>query len=229
MELSLETQMRAGTHFMCLALRHALSASLMRPREGAFVHMTDESLLEEMHKDDFPALSEALPDRTIYFTHYFHPQRHGLSGIKRICLIGFPLDSFYSDGIVYSGDGKAGPSGTRSHAARYVFRHGSPEWNLLEERMRQNADWLGEIAENENTLILRYEDLGGDFTATAARIEAFTGPFLHSLPAPAMNRKRSYWTRDFSGFDWQALASLNALFGPAIARFYPEIDLPRNA
>ena len=229
LQLSLETQMRAGTHFMCLALRHALEATLMRPRDGIFQPMSDESLLMEMHGGDFPALSQSRPDRTIFFTHYFHPQRHALKDMKRICLIGFPHDSFYSDGIVYSSDGKGGPSGGRDHAERYVFRHGSPEWKYLEDRMAQNAAWLGEITEDENTLVVRYEDLGANFAETAARIEAFTVPFLHPLPAPLINRKRSYWSRDYSGFDERAMVELEQLFGKAIARFYPEVGLPAVA
>ena len=225
LSISLVSQMRAGTHFMCAALRLALEAGIMRPREGGvYSPMDDTDILNDLHPESRFPLPPPRPDRHIYFSHYYHPHQDNLLEMTRISLIGFPLDSFYSDGIVYS-DKKytAAPSGSRPHASSYVFRRDSEQWNRPEDRMHQNARWLSQIGRTANDLVVRYEDLYSDFDVTAARIEKHVGGFLNPMPKPMLNRKRTYWTRDFAlKFDAKALSSLADIFGPAIVRLYPE-------
>jgi hypothetical protein len=219
------SQMRAGTHYMCAALRLALEAELLRPRDGGvYGPMDDAVILGDLRADGRFELPPPRPGRRIYFSHYYHPHHHALPQMPRLSLIGFPLDSFYSDGVVYSDPCySAGPSGTRAHAEDYVFRYGSEEWRFLEERMQQNAQWLGEIGKDEDDLVVRYEDLGEAFDQTAQGISEHFGGFINPLPKPVINRKRTYWSRDFAAkFDPPALAQLGRIFGPAIVRFYPE-------
>jgi hypothetical protein len=185
--------------------------------------MDDADILRDMHPDGRFDLPPPRPGRHIYFSHYYHPQFRSLPPMPRLSLIGFPPDSFYSDGLIYSSaDRSAGPSALRAHADKYVFRHGSEEWKFLEERMHQNAQWLSQIGHDANELVVRYEDLDQDFDRSAAAISAHLG-LLNPLPQPVINRRRSYWTQDYgSKFDQKALAALTDLFGTAIARFYPE-------
>ena len=223
-DVSLVTQMRAGTHYMCAALRFSLEAQVMRPRDGAFAPMDDADIIKDMHPSGRFELPPPRPGRHIYFSHYYHPQFRSLPPMSRLSLIGFPLDSFYSDGVVYSDTSySAGPSGLRAHAGTFVFRYGSEEWKILEERMHQNAHWLSEAAGGSaEELVVRYEDLDQDFERTSAAISAHL-TLLNPLPRPVINRKRSYWTQDYEAkFDDKALAVLIDIFAPAISRFYPE-------
>ena len=146
-ELALITQMRAGTHFLCYALRVALEASIYLPdRERRYIRMDDDYILRGLHLGREIALPLERPNCAVYFNHYYHPQQHTLPNIPRIYLIGFPFDSFYSDGVVYSeGSYDVGPSGPR--ASGYVMCAGSSEWKFLEEKMIENAEWLAKIAE----------------------------------------------------------------------------------
>jgi hypothetical protein len=225
LDVALVSQMRAGTHFMCASLRLALEAALLRARDmGRYSLMDDADILKDLHSDSQTALPTPRPDRNIYFSHYYHPHHSALPTMPRISLIGFPLDSFYSDGVVYSDSNySAGPSSSRPHAGTYVFRHGSKEWDILEERMHQNADWLTKIGTCPTDLVIRYEDLCENFTKTALRIEHHLGGFINPMPRPVVNRTRTYWTRNFaSKFDPQALLQLREIFAAGIARFYPE-------
>jgi hypothetical protein len=220
--LGLITQMRAGTHYMCAGLRIALEATIYRPdRERRFVVMEDDYIRKGLHSTDDYALPQPRPERAVHFCHYYHPQRRDFAG-KRIYLIGFPLDSFYSDGVVAShASNDPAPSGPR--AASYVMRAGSPEWIGLEDRMKQNAEWLMEIAESGDALVVRYEDLFADFERSARRLESFAGKFLNPLPKPTKNPRRTYWTESYSAhFDRVALKALWSKFSPSIERFYPE-------
>jgi len=221
--IALITQMRAGTHYMCAALRTALEATIYRPdREAQFVVMDDEYIRKGLHSSDPIALPEARPERTVYFCHYYHWQQHLLIDLPKIYLIGFPLDSFYSDGVVAShATNDPAPSGPR--AASYVMRFDSPEWRALEYKMKANADWLMTITESDDARIFRYEDLLADFDASARRLEAYTGGFVNSLPKPIKNARRAYWTESYSSaFDAKALAALWDYFAPSLERFYPE-------
>lgn len=223
--VALVTQMRAGTHFLCAALRIALRATIYRPSDAQrYVVMEDDYIWKGLRER--VALPPASADRRVYFSHYYHPHRFALEPMPRISLVGFPLDSFYSDGIVYSDKVRAndpGPSVSRGHARDYVFRFDSAEWRLLEPRMRENAAWLEGIEEGERDLLIRYEDFFLDFDRTAARIADFTGGFLAPLPKPVANPRRTYWTQRYAeAFDPPALAALCTHFAAAIRRFYPE-------
>jgi hypothetical protein len=222
-DVALVSQMRAGTHYMCAALRVGLEAALLRPGGEDYVPMTDGEILGDLHPESRFALPPPRPGRRIYFSHYYHPQFRRLPSMPRLSLIGFPLDSFYSDGVVYSDtQHSAGPSLSRPHAEHYVLRHGSEEWNFLEQRMHQNAQWLGEIGREPRDLVVRYEDLTQDFNRTAARISDHIG-LLNPLPKPVINRKRTYWTQAYeTRFDRKALVALTGIFANALARFYPE-------
>jgi hypothetical protein len=220
--LGLITQMRAGTHYMCAGLRVALEATIYRPdREREFVVMDDDYIRKGLHSTDDYVLPPSRPERIVHFCHYYHPQRRHLAG-KRIYLIGFPLDSFYSDGVVASlASNDPSPSGPR--AVSYIMRAGSPEWIGLEDRMKQNAEWLMEIAESDDALVLRYEDLFTDFDERARRLESLVGKFVNPLPKPTKNPRRTYWTENYSGhFDRAALAALWTRFSQSIEKFYPE-------
>lgn len=220
--LALITQMRAGTHYLCAGLRVAMEATIYRPdRERWFIVMDDEYIRKGLHSTDNYVLPRARPERTVHFCHYYHPQIDSLKG-KKICLIGFPLDSFYSDGVVAShASNDPSPSGPR--AASYVMRAGGPEWIALEEKMQKNAEWLMEIPKDDDVLVLRYEDLFSDFDESSRKLESFTGQFLNPLPRPTKNARRTYWTENYSGsFDRAALAALWSRFSPSIERFYPE-------
>ncbi len=215
--------MRAGTHYICAALRVALEATMYRPnRERCYIPMEDDYIFKGLHQEGWMSLPTAKLERKIYFNHYYHPQRHTLPSIPTICLIGYPFDSFYSDGVVYSKPSyDVGPSGPRAH--KYVFRAGSHEWNFLEEKMRENAAWLAGLKESDNDLIIRYEDLFLDFEGCAQRLSGFVGGFINPIPPPIKNAKRMYWTDDYgSALDRPALTSLWQLFEPGVRRFYPE-------
>jgi hypothetical protein len=221
-KIALITQMRAGTHYICYALRLALEATIYLPdRERQFILMDDDYIVRGLHDKDL-VLPAAKPDRKIYFCHYYHPQQHLVKDAPRICLVGFPHDSFYSDGVVYSKESyDVGPSGPR--AGNYVMRLESPEWKFLEEKMQENAEWLTAISEDDQSLIIRYEDFFLDFDACASRLARFVGGFVSPLPRPIKNPKRMYWTDDYlSALDRPALKSLWQRFEPGIRRFYPE-------
>jgi hypothetical protein len=222
-ELVLVTQMRAGTHFLCGALRVALEATIYRPdRERQYIVMDDEYILRGLHEAGRPNLPRPNGTRKIYFNHYYHSQFRKLPEMPHLYLIGFPFDSFYSDGVVASqAMYDPGPSGPR--AGKYVLRFDSPEWRFLAGRMRENADWLMEISESQTAMIVRYEDLCTDFEGCEQRLAAFLGGFVNPLPRPVINPRRSYWTQDYSGaFDSRALSALWDLFASPIERFYPE-------
>jgi hypothetical protein len=222
-DVALITQMRAGTHYMCAALRTALEATIYRPdRERQFVIMDDDYIRKGLHSADLILLPAARPERAVHFCHYYHPQRDLLTGKPKIYLIGFPPDSFYSDGVVASqATNDPAPSGPR--AASYVMRFASPEWRHLENRMKENADWLETLAEDDQSIIVRYEDLIANFYQSARRLEGFLGKFTNPLPQPTKNAQRTYWTENYSGsFDRDALRAMWALFASSIERFYPE-------
>jgi hypothetical protein len=224
-DIALITQMRAGTHYMCAAMRTSLEATLYRPdRERQFVVMEDSYIRKGLHgsSDEAFALPAAAGRRSVHFCHYYHPQRQLLTGMPKIYLVGFPPDSFYSDGVVASqATNDPAPSGPR--AASYVMRFESPEWRGLQDRMKANSDWLMEINENDDALILRYEDLFLDFDASARRLEGFVGEFVNPLPKPTKNERRTYWTEKYlAAFDHDALAALWRYFAPSLERFYPE-------
>ena len=145
-----------------------------------------------------------------------------MPGIRRINLIGYPFDSFYSDGVIYSKPSyDVGPHGTRAEG--YIFCAGSHEWNFLEEYMSQNAAWLEELKDGDDDLIIRYEDLFLDFDGCARRLSDFVGGFANPIPQPVKNSKRMYWTDDYaSALDRPALTSLWQRFEPGVRRFYPE-------
>jgi hypothetical protein len=224
-DLALITQMRAGTHFLCAGLRVALQAAVLHPVDGGrYAKMSDDEISKGLNAAAPIDLPRAESGRTVYFSHYYHAHHQALGPLPRIFLIGFPFDSFYSDGLVFSDAAyNAGPSGARVRAAGYVFRFDSKEWRFLEPYMHQNARWLAEIAESDKALIVRYEDFFLDFDATASRLSRFVGGFTRPLPSPLRNPKRCYWTERYGeAFDERALAALGEIFAPAIRRFYPE-------
>jgi hypothetical protein len=112
-DAALVTQMRAGTHYMCAALRIGLEATIHRPEsDNRFVVMDEGYIRKGLHQTDGFAFPRARPDRNIYFCHYYHPHRGKLSGKPHICLIGFPLDSFFSDGnVAHQASNDPKPSG----------------------------------------------------------------------------------------------------------------------
>lgn len=222
-DIALITQMRAGTHYMCAALRVALEATIHRPdRERQFIVMDDDYIRKGLNKTDSIALPAPRADRNVYFCHYYHPQIRLLSGKPHLNLVGFPLDSFYSDGVVAShGTNDPAPSGPRAQS--FVMRFDSPEWRYLETRMKENADWLDALAEDPRSVVVRYEDLIANFDQTATRLGSLLGKFVNPLPRPTKNAERTYWTEKYArAFDKGALNAMWSRFGNAIERFYPE-------
>jgi hypothetical protein len=215
--------MRAGTHYMCAALRTALEATVYRPdRERQFVVMDDDYIRKGLNNGDSIKLPVARPGQIVHFCHYYHSQKRLLANKPKIYLVGFPLDSFYSDGVVASyARNDPAPSGPRARS--FVMRFGSPEWYYLEDRMKENAGWLDALAEDDQSLIMRYEDLIADFDQSARRLEGFLGKFSNPLPKPVKNARRTYWTENYvDAFDKNALKAMWDLFGNSIERLYPE-------
>jgi hypothetical protein len=208
---------------MCAALRTALEATVYRPdRERQFVVMDDDYIRKGLHSDESIVLPVARPERTVRFCHYYHSQMHALTDLPSIKLIGFPLDSFYSDGVVAS-HAKNDPAPSGPRAASFVMRFDSPEWRYLEDRMKENASWLGTLVEDGHSLIVRYEDMIANFDQSARRLEGFLGTFSNPLPKPTRNARRTYWTEEYAvAFDKEALRAMWNLFGNSIERFYPE-------
>jgi hypothetical protein len=222
-DAALITQMRAGTHYMCAALRVALEATLHRPdRERQFIIMDDDYIRRGLHETDNIVLPAPRAERNIYFCHYYHPQTRLVLDKPGINLIGFPPDSFYSDGVVANhATNDPAPSGPRANS--FVMRFDSPEWRYLEGRMKENAEWLNSLAEDGRSLIVRYEDLIANLDQSAKRLEEFLGEFSNPLPRPTKNARRTYWTEDYAAaFDKDALRAMWGMFGNSIERFYPE-------
>jgi hypothetical protein len=222
-DAALVTQMRAGTHYMCAALRIGLEATIYRPdSEKRFVIMDEGYIRKGLHETDAFAFPQARPDFNIYFCHYYHPHLDKLSGKPRISLIGFPFDSFFSDGIVAShASNDPRPSGAA--AKSYVLRYDSDEWRALETRMHENAEWLATLHEGERSMIVRYEDLVDRPENTASRLESLLGKFVNPVPTPTRNVHRSYWTENYAAnFDRDGLKALWKVFETPIRRFYPE-------
>jgi hypothetical protein len=224
LDIALVTQMRAGTHYFCGALRVALEAIVLRPSAGEYVTMDDEYIKRGLYSDSRIELPAPTANRRVFFSHYYHPQWKRLE-MPRIHLIGFPLDSFYSDGIVAAAENyDPSPSGPR--ASSYVLRYGSPEWNLLSDRMRENANWLRDIQDDAAALVVRYEDLFVAFESTVARISEFLRGIQNPFPKPIKNPRRMYWTRDYlSCLDEEALRELRLIFADAIDYYYPETSI----
>jgi hypothetical protein len=184
--------------------------------------MDDDYIRRGLHQTDNINFPSSQAKRNIYFCHYYHPQSRLLAGSPHLHLIGFPLDSFYSDAVVArDASSEPAPSGPRSKS--YVMRFDSPEWRSLECRMKENADWLMTLTENDRSLIVRYEDLIANFDESSARLESYVGKFLNPIPKPTKNSRRSYWTENYeAAFDKEALNAMWNLFGPSIERFFPE-------
>ena len=89
--------------------------------------------------------------------------------------------------------------------------------------MKENSDWLDALAEDDRSLVLRYEDLIADADRSARRLQGFLGEFVNPLPQATKNARRTYWTEDYAScFDRDALRAMWSLFGRSIERFYPE-------
>jgi hypothetical protein len=222
-DAALITQMRAGTHYMCAALRVGFEATLHRPdREQQFILMDDDYIRRGLHKTDNIVLPAPRAERNIYFCHYYHPQARLPLDKPRINLVGFPLDSFYSDGVVANhATNDPAPSGPRANS--FVMRFDSEEWRFLESRMKENADWLDALSEDDRSLVMRYEDLIAHPAQSARRLERLFGKLLNPLPRPTKNPERTYWTEKYaSAFDKDALKAMWSRFGNSIERFYPE-------
>lgn len=227
----LETQMRAGTHYMCHALLNAYHPYMHYPlRNGGtrqLEHAEIERGLKEEARIDNIEINYGIE---ILFRHYYHKLEldPAFSGEKKIALIGFPLDSFYSDGIVFSSEHYTpSPSLGRETARGYVMGQGSKEWDFLYPYMIDNARWLETLSRQgngENLLIVRYEDLIDNFIVEKRRVIDFMQlDLVGELPEPRKNRNRMYWNNNYAErFDAEALRTLFQLFRRSIEAFYPE-------
>lgn len=226
----LETQMRAGTHYLLYALYAAYHPVMHYPlRNGSVRRLTIDDLKGGLGgKVEVPNAPED-ESVEVLFRHYYHNLDIDalFHDSRKVALIGYPFDSFYSDGLVFSADTySAAPSSIRQNSADYVLKHGSKEWDFLYPYMLKNANWLEEIAnaDAERTLIVRYEDLIDSFVFQRERIIKFLGirpqnPF----PEPHNGQRRIYWSAGINRkFDAKALDAMTSIFGEALKLFYPE-------
>jgi hypothetical protein len=226
----LETQMRAGTHYLLYALYSAYRPVIHYPlRSGSVRRLTIDDLKGGLGgKVKVPTTPED-ESVEILFRHYYHnldidPLFHGS---KKVALIGYPFDSFYSDGLVFSSDiYSAAPSNIRQNSTNYILKHSSKEWDFLYPYMLKNANWLKAIANDdaEGTLIVRYEDLIDNFVLQRERIINFLGIMPQTpFPEPHISQRRIYWSGGIhSRFDDKALYAMNSIFSESLKIFYPE-------
>ena len=231
----LETQMRSGTHYLLFALRVAYRPVILWPlRNGDVRELLDEDLSdglrgrEELSSKEL-SNTEPVALVEILFRHYYHQLNVDPSFrfSKKVALISYPFDSFFSDGVVFSSETYTKTSSsTRPEARDYVLKHGSTEWKFLYPYMQKNARWLEAIAKarEENTLVVRFEDLIDSFAPQRDRIVNFLEiKPQQNFPEPVFNRERSYWKGDLlHKFDRKALEAMTATFARSLSQFYPE-------
>ncbi len=223
--IKLQTQMRSGTHFMLNALSRVyhLKPAIIN-RDGGFNYVDKNRLAKGLYKHD----NKSYPTNngTVLQYHFYHkvnPDLH-LEDAKLINLIGYPFDTYYSDGLIYSTENyTVAPTRQHQDYKDYKLKFGSPEWLKLEERMIQNAEWLESLENTNEGLTIKYEDLFLDNRNILNQIEEYLGPFKEEFPEAVKNPERVFWTDNYrEKFDDHAIKNLTAIFRSSISKFYPE-------
>lgn len=226
----LETQMRAGTHYICSALLIAYHPYLHYPLRDGGVRQLEWTDIESGLKEYKRVEINTNLDIEILFKHYYHQLEIDpiFSSAKKFALIGYPFDSFYSDGVVFSSDHYSpAPSNRRKAASEYQFRYGSKEWDFLFPYMLKNAEWLEKL--NSQTggaelLVIRYEDLIDNFIEAKKQITEFMQlELVGEFTKPMNNRNRIFWNKNYvKRIDNKALRTMYEIFEKSIDKFYPD-------
>lgn len=217
--------MRSGTHYVLDALSQVYHGQIARIQNGDFVFVSQEENargLYERNKEKQHPIDKSL----IFQTHYYHtiPNDDRLQGEKIINLIGYPFDSFFSDGLIFSNNNcSVVPSIYNKNSETYTLKHGSKEWYFLKPYMQKNAEWLSSLCRQSDLCILRYEDFFNDFDGTCKKIIKLAGPFFEKFPEPMKNNARLYWRNSVKDkMDKRAFEALCEIFSETLEYFWPE-------
>lgn len=217
--------MRAGSHYTLQGLAEAYG---LRPaiinRDGASYEVISP---ERLSRGLYQTLAKAWNDDSniVLQYHYYHKLAKNIEEqrSKTIHLIGYPFDTFYSDGLVFSKKNYSLRPADQEEVDNYILRKDSPEFKFLEPYMRLNAEWLEHLSGNKDAFVIRYEDYFNDFVKTTAKIQSFLGPFKRPFPQAKRKTTRSYWNGSYRlRMEESVYESLAALFRKSISHFYPE-------
>jgi hypothetical protein len=224
--LTIETQMRAGTHYMLDGLIRVYGGKVLKIRNNKFEFVERQIINEGLYESSENYYLNEHEDRFIFHHHYYHtvPKDNRYNKGKKIYLIGYPFDSFYSDGLIFSSqEYNVLPSAKNKRNTKYRLTQRSTEWNFLEPYMKKNAQWLNKLSKRRDGIIIRYEDFFVKFDETTKRIAEYCGPFMEKFPPPRKNPNRMYWTNKYkTNIDLSAFETLKSLFINSITYFYPE-------
>ncbi len=217
--------MRAGTHYVLDALARVYHGRVAKLKDDVFAFVGYDEINKGLYQSE-SNIKYSDKEAAIFHCHYYHtiPHDERLIDTKNIYLIGYPFDSFFSDGLVFSSkEYSVAPSLKNERYEKYKFLYKSDEWNFLEPFMHKNASWLEWLIKHDDLLVIRYEDFFIDFRATIKRIEEYCGAFKEEFPSPIKNKNRIYWTDSYvNKMDEDAFLKLKQLFLPALNHFYPE-------
>lgn len=207
----LESQPRSGTMYTVNNLMRSLGCRYASTHETE-VGQAVFSGMPFQYGDVVFDLGPEGDGRHVVLTHFFTRARDLALArdAKRIRLLGYPFDSYYSWAkkliLGYAGDG-------------YVLRNTSSEWRELKKFIAPNRAWL---SEQTTDLVLRYEDFAADTQAVAARVNAYLGTSgVTFTDFKSMDRTYSsdaYLER----MDEVVFATLRDSFADALALHYPE-------
>ena len=213
--------MRSGTHYLASALAQVYHYRPALFKDGAFVPLSDKELSKGLYEK---VKVENYDNGILYVNHYYHilPKDLYAERIKVLYLIGFPYDSFYSDGLVFSSkEYSVQPSSRNKGLKNYKFRYGSKEWNFLQPYMIKNACWLEELIGDPAKLVVRYEDFFINFNNTIHAIEKHMGKFRCNFPVPKKNSERIYWSGKINyNIDDKGIKELSRIFEKSLKHFY---------
>ena len=144
--ICIETQLRAGTHYLLanlLKLYHCIPAIVTR---SGNIDVKDFSWLN-MGLYDPIECSWQDSNQLVVQSHFYSPKAKELrtGDYPVIYQIGFPIDSYISDGMVYKAytDLHPGPSQKNPYHNDYRLCYDSTEFKTLKEYMIQNAEMAG--------------------------------------------------------------------------------------
>jgi hypothetical protein len=224
--LIIETQMRAGTHYVLDGLIKVYGGKVLKIKNSKFEFVDRQIINEGLYKPSENNYLNEYEDRLIFHHHYYHtvPKDNRYRNGKKFFLIGYPFDSFYSDGLIFSSEEyNVLPSSKNKRNKEYRLTRMSTEWNFLEPYMKKNAKWLNKLSKRSDAMVIRYEDFFLKFDKTTKKIEEYCGPFLEKFPTPRKNPTRMYWSNRYkTKIDLSAFEALKSLFINSVKYFYPE-------
>jgi len=224
--MRIETQMRAGTHYLISNLIRVYKyMPAIVTRAGEIEVKNLEYLNKGLH-DKF-GCDDVDPGKIIIQSHYYSPKLAEIISIDCpvIYQIGFPFDSFISDAMNYKAYGKYDATPTKKNPiqSNYILQYDSEEFEKLKKYMIQNAKWLEWLHESEKELLIRYEDYYNDFLGAINKISKHCGKFKGEFHTPYKNVKRVYWNEDFRKYlDREAFDFIMDCFGKTLFHFWPE-------